>query len=69
MFNKNLEEIKKQSSISNTIAEINKTTDKESISKIYKQLTKLNTRKNKQSNQKLGQRTEQTVLQRRRADG
>jgi len=46
MFNKNLEEIKnRQSSISNTIAEIQKTTDKELISKIYKQLMKLNTRK------------------------
>jgi len=46
MFNKNLEEIKnRQSSISNTIAEIQKTTDKELISKIYKQLMKLNIRK------------------------
>ena len=44
----------------------NKTTDKELIS-IYKQLTKLNTRKMTQS--KMGQRTKQTVLQRRHSDG
>ena len=43
----------------------NEATDKELISKIYKQLLKLNPRKNKQPNQKMGQRTKQTFLQRR----
>ena len=32
----------------------NETTDKELVSKIYKQLMQLNTRKNKQPNQKVG---------------
>ena len=35
----------------------NETTDKELISKIYKQHIKLNTRKNKHSNQKGGKKT------------
>ena len=39
----------------------NETTDKELISKIYKQLMQLN--------QKMGQRTKQTFLQRRHTDG
>ena len=43
----------------------NEATDKELISKIYKQLLKLNPRKNKWPNQKMGQRTKQTFLQRR----
>ena len=38
----------------------NETTDKGLISKIYKQLIQLNIRKNKQSNQKVGERPEQT---------
>ena len=38
----------------------NETTDKELISKIYKQLMQLNTRK---PNQKVGKRTKQTFLQ------
>ena len=42
----------------------NKATDKELISKIYKQL-----QKNKLPNQKMGQRTKQTFLQRRHTDG
>ena len=47
----------------------NETTDKELISKIYQQFMQLNTRKNKQPNQKVGQRTKQTFLQRRHTDG
>ena len=43
----------------------NEATDRELISKIYKQLTQLNTRKIKRPNQKMGQRTKQTFLQRR----
>ena len=39
------------------------------ISKIYKQLTQLNTRKTKQCNQKVGKRPKQTFLQRRHTDG
>ena len=48
---------------------VNEATDKELISKIYKQLMQLNTRKNKLPNQKMGQRTKQTFLQRRHTDG
>ena len=47
----------------------NKTNDKELISKIYKQLIHLNTRKINDPNQKLGQITKQTFLQRRHTDG
>ena len=46
----------------------NEATDRELISKIYKQLIQLNTRKNKQPNQKVGKRPKQTFLQRRRTD-
>ena len=42
----------------------NETTDKELISKIYQQLMQLNTRKNKQPNQKVGKRPEQTYIRR-----
>ena len=42
----------------------NEATDKELISKIYKQL-----QKSKQPNQKMGQKTKQTFLQRRHPDG
>ena len=41
----------------------NEATDKQLISEIYKQL------KNKPPNQKMGQRTKQTFLQRRHTDG
>ena len=47
----------------------NEATDKELISKTYKQLIQLNTKKNKQSNQKTGRRSKQTLIQRRYIDG
>ena len=50
----------------------NEATDKESTSKIYKQLLQLNARKmnnNNKKNQKMSQRTKQTFLQRRHTDG
>ena len=47
----------------------NKATDKELISKIYKQLLQLNSRKINDPIKKMGQRTKQTFLQRRHTDG
>ena len=47
----------------------NEATDKELISKIYKQLMQLNTRKIKDPIKKMGQRIKQTFLQRRHTDG
>ena len=47
----------------------NETTDNGLISKIYKQFIQLNTRKNKQPNQKVRKRPRQTFLQRRHTDG
>ena len=47
----------------------NEETDKELISKIYKQLLQLNSRKINNSIKKVGQRTKQTFLQRRHTDG
>ena len=47
----------------------NEATDKELISKIYKQLLQLNSRKIKDKMKKMGQRTKQTFLQRRHTDG
>ena len=47
----------------------NKATDKELISKIYKQLLQLNSRKINNPIKKMGQRTKQTFLQRRHTDG
>ena len=47
----------------------NKATDKELISKIYKQLMQLTTRKKQKPNQKMGRKPKQTFLQRRHTDG
>ena len=47
----------------------NERTDKRLISKIYKQVMQLNSRKINDPNQKMGQRTKQTFLQRRHTDG
>ena len=47
----------------------NEATDKGLISKIYKQLLQLNSRKINDPNQKMGQRTKQTFLQGRHTDG
>ena len=47
----------------------NEPTDKELISKIYKQLLQLNCKKSKRPNQKMAQRTKQTFLERRHTDG
>ena len=47
----------------------NEATDKELISKIYKQLMQLNSRKINDLIKKMGQRTRQTFLQRRHTEG
>ena len=47
----------------------NEATDKELISKIYKQLLQLNTSKINDPIKKMGQGTKQTFLQRRHTDG
>ena len=47
----------------------NEATDKQLISKIYKQLMQLNSRKINDPIKKMGQRTKQTFLQRRHTDG
>ena len=47
----------------------NEATDKELISKIYKQILELNSRKINDPIKKMGQRTKQTFLQRRCIDG
>jgi len=55
-----ISKVKRQPSEWEKIA--NEATDKELISKIYKQLLQLNSRKSTQPNQKMGQRTKQTFL-------
>ena len=47
----------------------NEATDKELISKLYKQHLQLNSRKINDPIKKMGQRTKQTFLQRRHTDG
>ena len=47
----------------------NETTDRGLISKMYKQLIEINTRKTKNPIQKVGKRPKQTFLQRRHTDG
>ena len=47
----------------------NEAMEKELISKIYKQLLKLNSRKNKRPNEKVGQRTKQIFFHKRHTDG
>ena len=47
----------------------NEATDNGLISKIYKQLPQLNSRKINDPIKKMGQRTKQTFLQRRHTDG
>ena len=47
----------------------NEATDKALISKIYKQLLQLNSRKINDPIKRMGQRTKQTFLQRRHTDG
>ena len=43
--------------------------DKGLVSKIYKELIKPNTQKNKESSEEMGKRHEQTLFQRRHPDG
>ena len=62
-----INEVKRQPAEGTKII-VNETSDKGLISKIYKQLIQLNTRK-KQPNQKVGERPKQTFLQRRHTDG
>ena len=63
-----ISKVKRQPSEWEKIIE-NKATDKELISKIYKQLLQLNSRKINDPIKKMGQRTKQTFLQRRHTDG
>ena len=62
-----ISKVKKPSEWEKIIA--NGATDKELISKLYKQLIQLNSRKINHPIKKMGQRTKQTFLQRRHTDG
>ena len=62
-----ISKVKRQSSEWKKII-ANEATDKELISKIYKQLLKLNSEK-QTTQSKVGQRTKQTFFQRRLTDG
>ena len=64
----NISKVKRQPSEWEKII-ANEATDKQLISKIYKQLMQLNSRKMNPPNQKMGKRTKQTFLQRRHTDG
>ena len=66
MAKKTISKVKRQPSEWEKII-ANETTDKGLISKIYKQLIQLNSRKTTQS--KVGKRPKQTFLQRRHTDG
>ena len=63
-----ISKVKKQASEWEKII-ANETTDKGLISKIYKHLIQLNTRKTNNPNKKVGKRPKQTFLQRRHSDG
>ena len=63
-----ISKVKRQSSEWEEIT-ANEATDKELISKIYKHLMQLNTRKINDPIKKMGQRTKQTFLQRKHTDG
>ena len=64
----NISKVKRQPSEWEKII-ANEATDKELISKIYKKLPQLNSRKINDPIKKMGQRTKQTFLQRRHTDG
>ena len=66
--NETLSKVKRQPSEWEKII-ANEATDKELISKIYKKLLQLNSRKINDQIKKMGQRTKQTFLQRRHTDG
>ena len=63
-----ISKVKRQPSEWDKIIE-NEATDKELISKIYKQLLQLNSRKIDDPIKKIGQRMKQTFLQSRHTDG
>ena len=67
-MNETISKVKRQPSEWEKII-ANEATDKELISKIDKQPLQLNSRKINDPNQKMGQRTKQTFLQRRHIDG